>query len=177
MDILIYIVLVILVLTILYGVYLLARVVPEWLKVPGTPDWIHKGGGRVVVNQDNDPREQFVSMTCKTRKDLKRGIFILDASENLGDAQAIVELHYDLNRRAFLRKFKWLIILAAYIGASISYYLTLLASLPIESMSVEELGWYRYGALAVIILVLPGLIIWGKREELKLLWKGENKLT
>ncbi len=175
MDLLIYMVLVILVLTILYGVYLLARVVPEWLKIAGTSDWIHKGGGRVVVDQDNEPREQF---EAKYRASTRSGP--LDKTEKfeyLNAAKYTVEIHYDRIRRAFLRRFKWLVILLAYIGASISYYLTLLAYLPIENMTGEEVGWYKLVSLVVLAIMLPAVIIWEKREELKLLWKGVDDGT
>ena len=172
MDILIYIVLFILILTIMYGVYILARVTPEWLRVPGRAIWLHKGGGRVVVREDNDPREQFVAAY---RTSSRKGP--LNGSQNfeiLSDAQVCVYVNDRRIKTWFKLKCKWASILLVYIGGSISYYLTLMAYLPVETMSGEEVSWYKFGSLVVLAIMLPAVIIWEKRQELKLLWKGEK---
>ena len=172
MDILIYIVLFILILTIMYGVYILARVVPEWLRVPGRAIWLHKGGGRVVVKQDNYPHSQFVAMY---RNNSRKGpLNDLQNFEILSDAQVCVSMNHRRIEQKFRKKVKWLVILLAYIGVGISYYLTLMAYLPVETMSGEEVSWYKFGSLVVLAIMLPAVIIWEKRQELKLLWKGEK---
>ncbi len=175
MDLLIYLILFILVLTVLYGVYILARVTPEWLRVPGRAIWLHKGGGRVEVNQDNDAREQFVAMyRTSSRKGHPDG---LQNFEALSDAQVCVGVNHRRIEQKFRARFKWASILLVYIGAGISYYLTLLAYLPIENMTGEEVGWYKLVSLVVLAIMVPAVIIWKKRQELKFLWKGVDDGT
>jgi hypothetical protein len=141
----------------------------DWLKIPGTPNVVHKGGSKVVVDEDKEPREQFVAMY---RKNSRKGP--LDGKQNfevLSDAQICVSQYYRKNMLKFKKKFKWVFALLAYIGFSILYYLTLFPYL-LSNMVSEETGWYKFAVLVVIIIILPGFIIWDNREELKNLWEG-----
>ena len=136
----------------------------KWLAIPGTPDWQHEGGGKVVVDEDNDHRDQFLAMTCHGQA---------STFEKLVDAKKRVEDHYADIKKLKQGRRNWILGPLAYIGASILYYLTLFNTLmTLDHFSVDELNWYRFGALVVIIIILPGLIVWNKKDKIKSLRKS-----
>ena len=172
----IYIVLAVLVLSIPYGIYLLIRVKPEWIKTPGRNEWTHKGGGKVVANT-----EQSNAYVAMYRLNTHKGpLYGYGEFKTLQDAQAIVEKYYGINERSFKQKFKWVFIVLGYCiftysMISLLYYLTLIPWLPMATMSYDALNWYKFGGVFIIILVAPAFIVWRNWKEIKLLWNKEEE--